>query len=52
VSLFQATLQEEKVTDQALSEIAETAVNAEARKLLGAGIPRDSNRRGTSSSDF
>jgi ferritin-like metal-binding protein YciE len=28
--LFQATLQEEKATDQALSEIAETAVNAEA----------------------
>jgi ferritin-like metal-binding protein YciE len=30
VSLFQATLQEEKATDQALSEIAESAVNAEA----------------------
>jgi ferritin-like metal-binding protein YciE len=32
VSLFQATLQEEKATDQALSEIAETAVNAEAEE--------------------
>jgi ferritin-like metal-binding protein YciE len=29
-SLLQATLQEEEATDQALSEIAETAVNAEA----------------------
>jgi ferritin-like metal-binding protein YciE len=31
-SLFQATLQEEEATDQALSEIAETAVNAEAQE--------------------
>jgi ferritin-like metal-binding protein YciE len=32
VGLFQATLQEEEATDQALSEIAETAVNAEAEQ--------------------
>ena len=32
VSLFQATLQEEEATDHALSEIAETAVNAEAQE--------------------
>jgi len=30
--LFQATLREEEATDQALSEIAETAVNAEAQE--------------------
>jgi ferritin-like metal-binding protein YciE len=32
-SLFKATLQEEEATDQALSEIAETAVNAQAEEV-------------------
>jgi ferritin-like metal-binding protein YciE len=37
VELLTETLEEEKATDEALSELAETAINAEAEEEEGGG---------------